>query len=174
VSQAEVKRLTIAAALLDYPIEQSKVRDALGIPKGVEPSLGSRENEGARRGSYWLWTLLRAPDGSYFATKAFYSDDTKRTTGRHPLITAIEIVFYAANAGYFIADPNGYPLLQISRLKALMKRDGLTPKEITDPHNLPKYWTEALQVQDREWKSKQEERKANEIPAPTPDGAAHR
>jgi len=101
VSQAEVKRLTIAAALLDYPIEQSKVRDALGIPKGVEPSFGSRENEGAKRGSYWHWPLRRGPDGSSFALKVYYSDDTKETTGRNPLITAMEVVYRAANAGNF-------------------------------------------------------------------------
>jgi len=159
VSQEEVKRITIAAALLDYPIEQSKVRDALGLPKGVEPSLGSVENEGAKRGTYWLWPLLRATDGSYFALKAFYSNDTKETTGRYPLITAIEVVYCAANAGYFVADPNEFPLLQVSRLKAMMKRDGLTPKEITDPHTLPKYWNEANRDRSQEWKRKQEERK---------------
>jgi len=174
VSQDEVKRLTIAAALLDYPIEQTKVRDALGIPKGVEPSMGSGENEGAKRGSYWLWPLLRSSDGSSYALKVFYSNDTKEKTGRHPLITAIDVVYRAANAGFFVADPNEFPLLQISRLKAMMKRDGLTPKEITDPHTLPKYWNEAIEDRSREWKRKQEERKANQIPEPTPSGVAHR
>ena len=154
VSQDEVKRLTIAAALLDYPIEQSKVREALGIPKGVEPSSGSREDEGAKRGTYWLWPLLRAADGSRFALKAYYSDDSTRTTGRYPLITAIEVVYCAADAGNFVADPNEFPLLQVSRLKAMMKRDGLTPKEITDPNTLRKYWDEAHLDRFQEWKKK--------------------
>lgn len=161
VSQDEVRRLTIAVALLDYPIEQSNVRDALGIPKGVEPSWGSGESEGAKRGTYWVWPLLRATDGSYFALKAFYSDDTKKTTGRYPLITAIEVVYCAANAGSFVADPNDFPLLQVSRLKTMMKRDGLTPKEITDPHTLPKYWNEAVRDRSQEWERKQDERKKN-------------
>lgn len=167
VSPEEVKRLTIATALLDYPIEQSKVRDALGIPKGVEPSWGSNESEGLGRGTYWLWPLLRKSDGSYFALKAYYSNDTKETTGRHPLITAIEVVYCAGNAGYFVADPNEYPLLQVSRLKAMMKRDGLTPKEITDPHTLPKYWNAAVQDRGQEWRKKPEEQKADEPPKPT-------
>ena len=173
VSQDEVKRLTIAAALLDYPIEQGKIYDALGIPKGLEPSMGSGENEGAKRGTYWLWPLLRAADGSSFALKVFYSNDTKETTGRYPLITAIEVVYRAANAGSFVADPNEYPLLQVSRLKAMMKRDGLTPKEITDPLTLRKYWDEATRDRSQEWKRKQEERNAK-MPEPTPDGMTHR
>jgi hypothetical protein len=168
VSRAEVKRLTIATALLDYPIEQNKIRDALGIPKEVEPSIGSFEKEGAKRGSYWLWPLLRTADDSYFALKAFYSDDTKETTGRYPLITAIQVVYYAANVGYFVADPNEFPLLQVSRLKVLMKRDGLTPKEITDQNTLPKYWAEANRDRFTELKKKLDERKANQTSEPTP------
>jgi hypothetical protein len=171
VSQEEVKRLTIAAALLDYPIEQNELRDALGIPKGVEPSWGSSENEGAKRGSYWLWPLLRSTDGSYFALKAYYSNDSKQKTGRYPLITAIEVVYCAANAGYFVADPNEYPLLLVSRLKALMKRDGLTPKEITDPQTLPKYWNEVAQDRFEDWKKKREEKNdSHSAQPPRPTG----
>lgn len=174
VSQDEVERLTIAAALLDYPIEQSKVRDVLGIPKEVERSWGSRENDGAKRGTYWIWPLLRSTDGSYYALKTFYSNDTKETTGHSPLITAIEVVYVAGNAGYFVADLNEFPLLQVSRLKAMMKRDGLTPKEITAPHNLQKYWDEANRERRLEWEGKQRQNK--KIPTPEPmheDGGHH-
>lgn len=181
VSEDEVRRLTLAAALLDYPVDQTKVRDALGIPKGVEPAFGSTEDEGAKRGIYWLWPLLRATDGSYFALKAYHSADSERTTGRVSLITAIEVVYCAANAGDFVADPNGWPLLQVSRLKVMMKRDGLTPKEITAPHTIQKYWDEANQDRDeaymersREFRREREQRKkANQMPEPTPDGVAH-
>ena len=174
VSQDEVKRLIIAVALLDYPIEQDKVRDVLGIPKGVEASWGSSEKEGAKRGTYWLWPLLRARDGSDFALKVFYSNYTKETTGRYPFITAIEVVYRAANGGSFVADPNEFPLLQVPRLKVMMKRDGLTPKEITDPHTLPKYWEEAILDRSNEWKKKRADEKANQRLEPPPDGAAHR
>ncbi|HEY4247215.1 MAG TPA: hypothetical protein VGM64_10185 [Lacunisphaera sp.] len=154
VSRDEVRRLTIAVALLDYPIEQSKVRDAVGIPNGVDLSWGSSENEGSKRGSYWYWPLLNTPDGSSFALKVFYSADSKKTTGRYPLITAIEVVYQVENVGSFVADPNDYPLLNVSRLKVMMKRDGLTPKEITDPQTLGKYWEETLRDRENEFQKR--------------------
>jgi hypothetical protein len=160
LSEDEIRRLTIAAALLDYPIEQSKIHDALGIPKEVEPSMGTSEDDGAKRGSYWLWPLRDTADGGSFALKVFYSADTKETTGRYPLITGIDVV-YRTNAGSFVADPNNFPLLQVARLKLMMKRDGLTPKQITEPQTLHKYWAEANRDRENEWKKQRDEKKAN-------------
>lgn len=96
-TMAEVRRLKVAVALLDYPVEQNKVRDALGIPAEVTHSFGS---EDWKRGTYWIWPLYRLGDGSsYYALKVFYSSNTKETTGRTPLITAIEVIFFSIDGG---------------------------------------------------------------------------
>src|SRR5258708_2790330 len=67
VSKEEVWRLTLAVALLDYPIEQSKIREALGIPETVKPTLGGVTDDW--RDTYWLWFLTEFDDGSYYALK---------------------------------------------------------------------------------------------------------
>jgi hypothetical protein len=77
------------------------------------------------------------------------------------LITAIEVVYNVENVGSFVADPNDYPLLNVSRLKVMMKRDGLTPKEITDPKTLGKYWTETLRDRETEFQKRLKKMKAN-------------
>ena len=40
LSSGEVKRLIVAVALLDYPVEQAPVREALGITDSVKPAWG--------------------------------------------------------------------------------------------------------------------------------------
>ena len=174
VSPAEVGRLALAAALLDYPVEQVRLRDALGIPAGVHSTGGGYENEGARKGAYDLWPLTQDAAGGRYSLKTYYSGDTMETTGRYPLIITVEVVYSANYVGSFVADPNQYPLLMAPRLKVLMKRDGLTPKEITEPKTLRKYWDEAIRDQANEFSARQKKRQPIQATEPATPGASGR
>jgi hypothetical protein len=167
VAKEEVKRLILAVALLDYPIEQGKIRDALGIAKEVVPTWGGSGLDEDKRGTYWIWPLIRNDDGSYYALKAIYSADTKGTTGRYPLITSMEVVYFAPSLGYFVADSNEFPLTIVQRLKTKMKSSGLTPKEFTTHEALIKYFEEMRREQVMELRAQNKMKKPNQPPTPT-------
>ncbi len=167
LSSGEVKRLIVAVALLDYPVEQAPVREALGISDSVKPAWGGGGGTiGDARGSYWIWPIQRFEGGSYYAIKVIYSSDTMETTGRPPLITAMAVIYFSPATGAFVADPNDFPLNTILRLKPMLKESGLTIKEFTAPETLRKYLNEVQRADHEERIERNKQKQLNQSSQP--------
>jgi len=161
---AEIGRLILATALLDYPIEQIKFREAVGIPDTLKSSFGSYDRE--RKVSYYYWPLADTSDGGSYTLKTYYSRDTMQTTGRGRLITEVEVIYQASSVGEFVANPNSHALLMMKRLKPKLKASGLTVREFTAHDVLRKYWQEALEDEEAEWRALH--KKTGQTVPPTP------
>jgi len=143
LSLSEIGRLVLATGLVDYPIEQHKFREAIGIPEHMKSSISTDDRNG--RGAYLLWHLAERADGDSYEMRAYYSRDTMETTGRYPLIIGAEIAYFGSRVGYFVADPNQYPLRRAERLKPLLRASGLSVAEFTSPEVLQKYWKQVVE-----------------------------
>ena len=151
--QSEISRLALIVALLDYPIEQIQVYSLLGLPKEIQPAWGSNLGLASeQRGAVWYWPLSELEDGAVFCLRAFYSPDTMETTGRIPLITAMEVVYRDTNGRFLPMGPRSFPPRLIPHLKLMMKESSLSPRAVTEPANLRKcYEAIAADIQkDRE------------------------
>ena len=165
----DIKRLTLMVTLLDYPIEQTKMHGLLGLPESVRPALSSTGPIDDARGMPWFWPLDQLPDSvANSRLKVFYSNDTKQTTGRYPLINFIEVVYRSPVLGNYVADPNEFPLSMAPRLKVMLKRSGLSVLEFTAPGNLHRYYDAVLAEINVERKATAAREKANMPNTPSP------
>ncbi len=160
---AEIKRLALAVALVDYPVDQVAFRNLIGL--SAQPDGGMSGYVSDPRGMFELWDLAHLPDGSRYRLKANHTSDSMQTTGRYPEVSNAEVILDVPSVGQFVADPHELPLLLASRYKAKMKRDGLTPRQFTEWKTYRRYHEEIMEEISAEIVALHKKRLAKEYPA---------
>lgn len=143
---AEIRRLSIAAALVDYPVSQGEFRELIGLPAGMRYSFG----ELLPNVDYRLMPLRRENDGSYYALAVVVSYEKAATPGETKDILSMSVVFQPAHGPRFVTDPDEWPRSDILRLKDLWKKSGLSLKEFTSREKLPEFIELAARARNQE------------------------
>lgn len=165
VSVSEVRRLMVAVALLDYPIARDKIDDAIGIPPGVHETFGRGGMMRDPRGDEsWIWPLVYAPGGGEYALKSI-NRWVESPNGRYNSIVAMNVVFSGPMGGWFVPDPNEFPLSIVPQLKKMMKERNLTPREFTAEDELPKHFEEVSMAMIREMRARERSQTPNQQPS---------
>jgi hypothetical protein len=157
VPPAEIGRLILATALLEYPIEQNKLHEALGLSSNLRSSGGSWDYK--KQASCLIWPLAETAEGGTYVMHTFLSNDTMETTGRYPLITGAVVVYSVSGVGTFMPDPGEHPLNRVERLRPMLRASGLSVGEFTAPAVFRKYLRAVVDAETAEWHAQMEARK---------------
>jgi hypothetical protein len=172
LSFSEIHRLSVAVALVDYPIAQGKFRSEIGLPDSVRPSFG---HASAGLPTFHFFPLKTLADESYYALRIVFSDE-RAPTADEIKIMSMEIVFVPHDwLPHFVVDPDDGYRSDIKRLKELMKKSGLSVKEFTSRERLPEFYLlagkERLEEARAALQSKKKPNQPSEPTAPSGRGS---
>jgi hypothetical protein len=148
-SMREIRRLSIAVALADYPLPESKVKETIGLPTYLPPVIGGG---GSPNRAAFLISALSDPEDpkGYFAIRYRYLTSPKSPTGppkyllRKPeeeteqkeperIVSEIDILFFTSSPGLqFKADWSDSLLLNTGVMKERMEEMKMSPREFSE------------------------------------------
>jgi hypothetical protein len=168
-SMREIRRLSIAVALADYPLPESKVMETIGLPTYMPPVIGGEESP--HRAASLISALSEPEDPKgYFAIRYRYMPSPKPPNGpqeyllrksekeaeqKEPerIVSEIDILFCTSSSGLlFKVDWSESPEL-IGVMKKRMKEVKMSPREFSEKltrsepegsQNLPNQAREAM------------------------------
>lgn len=139
VEEKDIRNLTLAAALIEYPIEQSEVSSLMDLPDSVQRSIGS---SGDPRGHSFYWPLIQYADGRQYYLTTILGNPNNR--GIPAEVIAIDVVYRKPGVGEWVLNPHGVLLRKVGFFRAKMKELGMRPGEFSTEENIRKFWSDAM------------------------------
>ncbi len=129
----DIRLLSRAIALIDYPVSQAQFRVLTGFQHASPVGVYAEDNTGAAR-DVLLYSLSKdAADGRYHL-RISLSSARKGAPDKSPQVEVSAIV-YTSSVGTFVLDPDTFPLSIVPYLKTLRRDSGLSIREFVESPN---------------------------------------
>lgn len=129
LSLEDIRKLSFAVALVDYPIATNVWKREIGFPTEISPSYSSHLGDGRM---FTMFALRSSGEASYSLRVIFGNAQPARVEG-------LQIVFHSPDGTAWIPDPFETVLRHsVSQLQEIMKDEKLSPAEFAQ--RLPEFY----------------------------------